>query len=143
MKEKLHTTEDELKKTREYLAKEKVKSDIVAEFYEQRKHTGEMDHYYRTTLKVTSSSACKECGDLKADIKQLHQDLRKLEMSYLSQLTNQCKINNDNIVSKRHACREGYICHLNCLFEVKACLSDNKLSACYICELLFLFLSLT
>ena len=98
MKEKLDTTEEELNKTRESLAKEKVKSDVIAEFYEQRKRTG-TDHYYRTTLEDTSSSACKACDDLEAEIKQLHQDMRKMEMSYLSQLTNQCNINNDNIVS--------------------------------------------
>ena len=39
MKEKLDITEEELKKTREYLTMEKVKSDVIAEFYEQRKHT--------------------------------------------------------------------------------------------------------
>jgi len=41
----------------------------------------------------------KECEDLRADNKQLHQDMRAMEISYLSQLNNQCKINNDNIVS--------------------------------------------
>ena len=110
MKEKLDITEEELKKTREYLAKEKVKSDVIAEFYEQRKHTG-MDRYYRTMQEETSlKAACKECDNLKAEIKQLHQDMRAMETTYLSQLTNQCKINDNNIVSKIF--QKGYHGHL-------------------------------
>ena len=48
-----------------------------------------------TSLKAT----CKECDNLKAEIKQLHQDMTTMEMTCVSQLANQYKIYNDNIVS--------------------------------------------
>ena len=46
-----------------------------------------------------TKSYMKECDNLKAEIKQLHQDMTTIEMTCVSQLANQYKIYNDNIVS--------------------------------------------